>query len=347
MSGVLARNGQKCYAKSTLAISRFPAYRKVLISLMATFPVGVVIFPPTVQKVLHSIQLAERIGLPMAWVPSWPVGPDALSIVTAAAVQTSSIGLGTGITITYPCHPLTLVNEALVMAELAPQRFRLGIGASHRPAIEGLYGLDFANPLARLREYITVLRGLLWDGRVDFDGKYYQVHTELPALTPPPRFPIILAALRKNMLRLAGEMADGAMLIWATLSYVRSIALPSMEEGAKLANRPRPPLIVSAPIVLTTDFAAVQKVAQDGWAHSSTYPTYRKMFKEGGYPLTPDGKLTEELVHDLFLYGDEDTIRKRLYALRDAGVDEIVTGIWPVRDAEREQRGIMEVLASL
>lgn len=63
----------------------------------------------------------------MAWVPSWPIGPDGMSIVTAAAVQTNSIGLGTGIAITYPCHPLTRVNEALVMAELAPQRFRLGV----------------------------------------------------------------------------------------------------------------------------------------------------------------------------------------------------------------------------
>lgn len=314
---------------------------------MTAFPVGVVIFPPTVQKVLQSIKLAELVGLPMAWVPSYPVGPDALSIVTAVAVQTSSIGLGTGITITYPRHPLTLVNEAMVMVELAPQRFRLGIGASHQPAIEGLYGLDFAQPVARLREYITVLRNLLWDGRVDFNGKYYQVHADLLAMASPPRFPIILAALRKNMLRLAGEVSDGAMLIWSTLSYVRSIALPAIEEGAKLANRPRPPLIVSAPIVPTTDFAVVQKIAQDAWAFYSSFPTYRKMFQEGGYPLTPDGGLTEELIHELFLYGDEDTIRQRLYALHDAGVDEIVTGIFPAQNSEHEQRAIMEILASI
>jgi len=314
---------------------------------MTTFPVGVVIFPPTVQKVLHAIKQAEQIGVPMAWVPSWPVGPDALGIVTAAAVQTESIELGTGITIASPRHPLTLANEALVMAELAPQRFRLGLGASHQPAIEGLYGLDFAKPVARLREYITVLRGLLWDGRIDFNGEYYRVHAELSALTPPPRFPIVLAALRKNMLRLAGEISDGAMLIWATPSYVRSIALPSMEEGAMLANRPRPPLIVSAPIVLSNDFGAVRKVAQAGWAFYSSFPTYRKMFQEGGYPLTPDGQLTDELIHDLFSYGDEDTIRKRLYALHAAGANEIITGINPLQDAEREHRTVMEILASL
>src|SRR5690348_7449026 len=104
--------------------------------MSTTFPVGVAIFAPTVQQALQSIKQAEQAGVPMAWVPSWPVGPDGFATVTAAAVQTSSIGLGTGISITYPCHPLTRANEALVMAELAPQRFRLGVGASHQPAIE-------------------------------------------------------------------------------------------------------------------------------------------------------------------------------------------------------------------
>jgi alkanesulfonate monooxygenase SsuD/methylene tetrahydromethanopterin reductase-like flavin-dependent oxidoreductase (luciferase family) len=314
---------------------------------MTTFPVGVAIFPPPVQPVLRAIQLAEQVGLPMAWVPSWPVGPDAVGVVTAAAVQTSRIGLGTGITIMVPRHPLTLVNEAVVLAELAPQRFRLGIGVSHRPAIEGLYGLEFAPPLARVREYLTILRGLLWEGRVAFTGRYYRVHAALAAGILPPQCPLVLAALRKKMLRLAGEMADGAMLLWATPSYVRSIALPALEEGARRAHRRRPPLIVSAPIVLATDFAIVQKIAQEAWAFYSALPTYRRMFTEGGYPLTPDGRLTEELIHDLFVYGDEETIRQRLYALRAAGVDETVTAIHPARQAERQQRAIMELLASL
>jgi alkanesulfonate monooxygenase SsuD/methylene tetrahydromethanopterin reductase-like flavin-dependent oxidoreductase (luciferase family) len=214
--------------------------KKGMSTKMTTFPVGVAIFPPTAQKVLRSIQRAEQAGVPMAWVPSHPVGPDGLSIVTAAAVQTSTIGLGTGIAITYPRHPLTLANEALVMAELAPGRLRLGVGASHKPAIEGQYGLDFARPIGHTREYIKVLRSLLWEGRVDFSGAYYRVQAQYPAAMIPPRIPIVLAAMRRNMLRLAGEVSDGAILICATTAYVRSIALPALEEGARLAQRARP-----------------------------------------------------------------------------------------------------------
>jgi alkanesulfonate monooxygenase SsuD/methylene tetrahydromethanopterin reductase-like flavin-dependent oxidoreductase (luciferase family) len=170
--------------------------------------------------VLDAITRAEDAGVGTTWVPSWPVGPDGLSIVTAAAARTSSIGLASGIAITYPTHPVARANEALVAAELAPGRFRLGIGASHKIEIEGRYGLRFGKPLAHLREYIAVLRGMLWDGHVDLDGEYYQVHASLPPTVTSPRPPIVLAALRKNMLRLAGEVADGAMLIWSGPSYI-------------------------------------------------------------------------------------------------------------------------------
>jgi alkanesulfonate monooxygenase SsuD/methylene tetrahydromethanopterin reductase-like flavin-dependent oxidoreductase (luciferase family) len=163
----------------------------------------------------------------------------------------------------------------------------------------------------------------------------------------PPHIPIVLAALRRNMLRLAGEVSDGAVLISATPEYVRSIALPAIEEGARLANRPRPPLIVSAPIVLTTDFGKVREIAHAGAAGYSRYPTYGRMFKEGGYAFTSDGKLADETIHELYVYGGEDTIRKRLYAMHEAGADEILTGIRPIKDSEHDERVILEILASV
>jgi alkanesulfonate monooxygenase SsuD/methylene tetrahydromethanopterin reductase-like flavin-dependent oxidoreductase (luciferase family) len=128
---------------------------------------------------------------------------------------------------------------------------------------------------------------------------------------------------------------------------VRTIALPALEAGARRGHRHRPPLIVSAPIVRTTDFAIVQQRAQEAWAVYAALPAYQRMFHEGGYPLTPDGRLTEELIHELFLYGDEETIRQRLSALRAAGVDELVTPLSPGREAEPDQRALMELLASL
>ncbi|MFI9507867.1 LLM class flavin-dependent oxidoreductase [Nocardia sp. NPDC052566] len=315
--------------------------------MAATIPTGVVIFPPPVRPVLEAITRAERAGIGMAWVPSWPVGPDGLSIVTAAAASTSSIGLASGIAITYPSHPLARANEALVAAELAPGRFRLGIGASHKVRIEGQYGLRFGKPLAHLREYVAVLRGMLWDGRIDLDGEYYQVHAELPPTVTPPRPPIVLAALRKNMLRLAGEVSDGAMLTSAGPTYIRSIALPALEEGAQLAQRPRPPLIAGVTVLPTSDFAVVRQAAQARFARYAALPTYGKMFQEAGFPLNAQGRLGDELIHEIFVYGDQDSIHRRLLGLHEAGADEIAASIQPLADPAREEAAVLEVLATL
>ncbi|WP_225731691.1 MULTISPECIES: LLM class flavin-dependent oxidoreductase [unclassified Nocardia] len=315
--------------------------------MATTIPVGVVVFPPPVRPVLDAIMRAEDAGVGTAWVPSWPVGPDGLSIITAAAARTSRIGLASGISITYPTHPLARANEALVAAELAQGRFRLGIGASHQVAIEGHYGLPFGRPLAHLREYVAVLRGMLWDGHVDLDGQHFQVHAALPPGLTPPRPPIVLAALRKNMLSLAGELTDGAMITWAGPSYVRSIAIPALEAGARRAQRSRPPLIVGATVLLTRDFDVVRQAAQTAFGAYSTYPTYAEMFRDAGHPLDAQGRLSDEFIDEVIVYGDEETIQRRLLALHEAGADEIAAALIPVGDPQRDEAAFLKVIAEI
>ena len=72
-----------------------------------------------------------------------------------------------------------LANQALTIAELFPNRLHLGLGGGHAAGIEGMYGLDYGKPLAHMREYITVLRALMWEGAVDFTGDYYEVYGQL------------------------------------------------------------------------------------------------------------------------------------------------------------------------
>jgi alkanesulfonate monooxygenase SsuD/methylene tetrahydromethanopterin reductase-like flavin-dependent oxidoreductase (luciferase family) len=69
---------------------------------------------------------------------------------------------------TYPRHPLVMAAQALALNELAPGRLRLGLGSSHKPSIEGVYGLKLIKPLEYLREYVTIVRAALWGGKIDF-----------------------------------------------------------------------------------------------------------------------------------------------------------------------------------
>ena len=101
---------------------------------------------------------------------------------------------------------------------------RLGIGTSHRPTIEGAYGIPMGKPLAHLREYLTILRSLLWEGKAEFSGTYFSVRTALPEHVPAPKIPVPISALRQNAFRLAGELAD-VMLYLLQLASISGVDL--------------------------------------------------------------------------------------------------------------------------
>jgi hypothetical protein len=107
---------------------------------------------------VEHIRAAEVAGVRQVWMGQPPTGPDTLTVLAAAAVRTTTIRLGTAIVPTYPRHPLALAQQALALFDVAPERLRLGVGPSHLPFIEGIYGLPMPSPLAHLREYVTVLR---------------------------------------------------------------------------------------------------------------------------------------------------------------------------------------------
>src|SRR5262249_38297813 len=157
----------------------------------------------------------------------------------------------------YPRHPTTLVAQTLALAGLAPDRFRLGIGPSHQFIIEGMYGIPFERPLEHTREYVAVLRGLLWDGAVDFKGAHFRVKARLAGGQAPPRVPLPIAALRAPAFPLAGEIADGAISWLCPIPYLVETALPPLRAGAEVAGRPTPPLIAHVPVAMSEDTAAI------------------------------------------------------------------------------------------
>src|SRR5579885_2697241 len=249
---------------------------------MATPPVGLLVTRPTPTATLELIARAERHGVPAAWSTVGGVNPDAVTLF-AAATHTHQIMLGTSIVPIYPRHPLVLASQALVLADLAPGRLRLGIGPSHRPIIEGMFGIPVVRPLAYLREYLTVLRQLLWDGQVDLTGEFLNAHATLPAGTTPPRIPLLISALRANAFRLAGEIADGAISWMCPISHLTQTALPALRAGAAAAGRPAPPLIAHVPVAMHTDQGAVRAAARQRLGTYGRLPFYARMFADAGY----------------------------------------------------------------
>ena len=107
--------------------------------------IGVAIRGNKASEALAMIEQAEQLGIHAAWMTTGGARLDSITVFAAAAVRTQRIKLGTSIVPTFPRHPLVMVQQAQVVAQLAPGRFRLGVGPSHRPTIEAM-GIQFTSP---------------------------------------------------------------------------------------------------------------------------------------------------------------------------------------------------------
>src|SRR5437870_1053759 len=157
-----------------------------------------------VEAQVRSVIEAENDGFDGIWLGQI-FGPDVLTVLALAGQKTSRIELGTSVVPTYPRHPHMLAQQALTTQVASGGRLNLGIGLSHAPVVQGMWGLSYDRPAMHMREYLSVLVPLLKEGRVSFNGEMFSVNASIsiPVLKPPP---VLIAALAPIMLRIAGEM---------------------------------------------------------------------------------------------------------------------------------------------
>ena len=298
--------------------------------------IGLAITPPYEQPraigdLTAMVQRAEADGFATVWATGLPfVGPhDALILLAALSQTTARIELGSFVVPTYPRHPAVLAQQALSLQQLSGNRLTLGIGLSHKPVIEGMFGLDYAHPIRHMREYLTVLMPLLAGQLVDFDGDEYRVHMHPRLLPPDVRAPAVLvAALLPQMLRLAGERADGTAVVFSGVDYLEQEVIPRITQAAKAAGRPTPRVAAQFFIAVTTDPATARTVARTS-APSDTMPSYTRLREVQG--------MTDR--SGLLLIGDDAEVRSQLARLATIGVTDLVAVLVDVpTDSDARER---------
>jgi len=318
----------------TQAAPHLPMQERIGLSIIATDAADAV----------NRIVEAERAGLRQVWLSQGGSGgTDTLTFAAVAAARTTQIRLGTAIVPTYPRHPLVMAQQALVIHDLAPGRLRLGIGPSHRPIIEGSYGLSQTAPLAYLREYVTVLRGLLGEGHIDHHGTFFKI----TATSHTAPIPLLVSALGPKAFHVAGEISDGALSWVCPVPYLLKEALPALQRGAQVQHRPTPPLVAHVVVALSTDEAAVQAQARQFLLRYSQLPFYARMFEEAGLPVAADGAGLDALARALVISGDEATLRRRLAELLANGLDELMVHPLPLTNEGKARERLLQVLAAI
>ncbi len=314
---------------------------------MDDIKIGLVIVPGAPEATAQAVADAEQRGVPMLWTITAGVTYDPIAVLTAAAARTARIVVGTAIIQGFPRHPVALAMQALALEGFAPGRLRLGVGPSSERVMSAVYGIPSEKPLSRLKEYVTVARSLLHDGKVDFDGEFYHVHAALPPGITPPGTPVPISALRPPSYRAAGAVADGA-ISWVTPpAYLLDKALPALREGASQAGRSTPPLIAHVPVALDTRREAVMGAAQKTLGFYANLPHYMRMFADAGFPVPGNGTLPEALVDALVVSGKSEAVEARLRELLAAGLDELMVSVVPVSDAQGEREALADIVAAI
>jgi probable F420-dependent oxidoreductase len=195
---------------------------------------------------------------------------DSTAVALLALEHTTRITVRTAVSLAFVRSPTLLAYTAWDLSVLSDGRFELGLGTQIRQNIEDRYGMPWAAPLPRMREYVGALDALFdafrTGGPVRYEGEHYRVTRLQPYFNPGPSDtavpPLWLGAVGVGMCELAGEVARG-IVTHSTNSdpgYLRDVMRPALSRGALAAGREDTPLIMASTAIATgNDDAAVAR----------------------------------------------------------------------------------------
>jgi probable F420-dependent oxidoreductase len=267
------------------------------------------------------LRRAEAAGYDDLWTAE-TAGADGFTPLALAAVHTTGMRLGTGVVNAFTRGPAVLAQHAAALADASGGRFVLGLGSSSNVIVERWNGVAFERPLSRVRATVEALRPVLAGERGPGGFK----------LEAPPRepVPIVIAALRGKMLGLAAEIGDGAFTNFLPLSGARQVADAFGAPGKELLCR-----FFSFPDPEEEALPAARRMLV-GYA---TVPVYTAFFRWLGWGERIDPMVEaweagdraralelvpDELVREVFVFGDGAAQRERLAEFAAAGITTFV-----------------------
>lgn len=288
----------------------------------------------TIDDIVADVCTSEEEGFHTYWVPQI-FGYDALTLLAVVGRETERIELGTSVVPTYPRHPAMLAAQALTTQQACGGRLTLGIGLSHQPVIEHMFGMSFEKPVRHLREYLDVLMPLINDGKVDATGDTLSARASVlyPTDTPPE---VTVAALGPQALRVAARQTAGTNLAWCGPKTIREHIAPTITEAAEQAGRPAPRIIATLPVCVTDDPETARARLTASTTMYATLPSYQAMFQREGVQTTGE----------FGLIGSEDQVEELVAELARCGVTDFAASEFGLNSDDRARtRALMSRVA--
>lgn len=304
----------------------------------------------SIDEILRFSRLTNRYkNVHSLWIPeTW--GREALSTLGAISQVAFRPKLGTAILNIYSRTPSTVAMGGTTLDMLSGCRTILGLGVSTRSIVEGWHGIAFEKPLARMNEFLILLR-LIWKGEpLSFKGKFFRL-TNFKLLHPPPRtsIPLFLSAVNPLMIALALSVADGLLLymrpfneLKRTIQEIRSRLTRPFELASvficsisdKHPDKARKRAAKTLAFYISVGIYYRRLVANSGFAAETEAIVME--YNKGGLDAA-SLVVSDNLLDELAICGDSQHARQSLERFSSAGVTLPILQINPVEGEESEE----------
>ncbi len=296
---------------------------------------------------IERVKLAESLGYESVYV-THIAGRESLTVLTAYALATSRIRVGSGVVPIYTRTPATMAQTAATIDDLSGGRLTLGLGVSHRPVVEGWHGQTIDRPVTEMREYASIVRAIL-RGEDPPAGEKWRTGFRLFGVEQCPTLPIYIAALSPAMLRLAGEIADGVILWLCNPSYIRDVVIPEVRAGRERAGLTLEgfDVVAAVPAALTDDRDSAYRAMRKDLIPYFGLPFYRAMIERTGFGAdiagydgaagdleAMQGAISDAFLDELTAVGDAQALTGGIERYRAAGTSSPCIGPIPGTDFE-------------
>jgi alkanesulfonate monooxygenase SsuD/methylene tetrahydromethanopterin reductase-like flavin-dependent oxidoreductase (luciferase family) len=310
-------------------------------------------------KTLGRVELADRLGYDAAYI-THIAGRDSLTTLMAYAGASERIRLGTGVVPIFSRTPATMAQTAATIDEHSGGRMVLGLGVSHRVTVENWHGATIDKPVTQMREYLGAVRAII-RGETPPDSQRFPTKFAFMGYAARPDLPIYVAALSPNMIRLAGELADGVMLWLCCPAYIRETVMPALRAGFERAGRNGDgfDVVAAVPVALTDDPEAARDTLRQDLVPYASLPFYRAMLEASGFAdeiaAFDEGMaagdverakagLSDRMLGELAGVGEASEVHAAVRRYRDAGAVSPGIGGLPGTDFDAALESVAELV---
>ncbi len=265
---------------------------------------------------------AEERGYTDFWSAESDV--DGVVPLALAAAWTTQATLGTAILGVFNRGPALLAMTAAALAETAPGRFCLGVGAGSSVNAGRWNGATFARPLTRVGDMVRAVRMALDGEQMNYDGETLKVSGYRVGRRPPARVPIYIAALQERMLRQAVRLGDGVCLTWVSAEDMKRVMQVVRDEARQAGKDPAAFQVMCRINIAPTEDPRAREAYRRAITAYLNVPVYR-----GYHAWLGRGEMLREM-HERWDAGDR---RGSLAHVPDQIIDEL--GVFGTPDACR------------